>query len=477
MPLALARLRPRLAHFPTPFVPRVVPVPYVVTVHDADRPRVPAVREAQGRAVLAARRRRRCCARARAVITDDDATVALLERFAARRSRARARDPAGRRRARSAARAACVRARPYLFYAGNHRPHKDLATLVAAWRRCRTRARSTSSSPAPTSPRCVRAARRARGELVFAGDCSDETHWRFTAARSRTCSPRCAKASGCRCSRRCAPERRSIASDAAVPAVLRRTCSAIRRDDVAALRALLLRAARGRRQRSRAERRARASATAHLTWERTVRATADVYRDAARTTRVIRVRARRRGRRRARRPGCARTRARCSSASRASRPTSSCVPVTSPLLLHPLALRAARPHVVHLPYLEASPFVPRPYVAMLHDADPPALSAPVLARDGGVLARLRRPALPGRGAPAGERSARRRRRVALLGVAARPHARRAARLRRRDPVGGAVRRARGRTLLRGEPSAAQGLRDAVRRLGGGAGGASRSTSC
>ena len=43
------------------------------------------------------------------------------------------------------------------------------------------------------------------------------------------------------------------------------------------------------------------------------------------------------------------------------------VAVESPLALHPLALRTARPQLVHLPYLEAAPFVPRPYVAMVHD--------------------------------------------------------------------------------------------------------------
>jgi glycosyltransferase involved in cell wall biosynthesis len=43
------------------------------------------------------------------------------------------------------------------------------------------------------------------------------------------------------------------------------------------------------------------------------------------------------------------------------------VPVESPLLVHPVALRAARPQLVHLPYLEAAPLVPRPYVAMVHD--------------------------------------------------------------------------------------------------------------
>ena len=35
--------------------------------------------------------------------------------------------------------------------------------------------------------------------------------------------------------------------------------------------------------------------------------------------------------------------------------------------MQPLALRAARAELVHLPYLESAPLVPRPYVAMLHD--------------------------------------------------------------------------------------------------------------
>ncbi len=80
MPLALARARPRLVHFPTPFVPRVVPVPHVVTVHDvidlefpqyAKRKVGPYFRRIVGPVLRSAR----------AVITDDDATVGLLERF------------------------------------------------------------------------------------------------------------------------------------------------------------------------------------------------------------------------------------------------------------------------------------------------------------------------------------------------------------------------------------------------------------
>src|ERR1700688_5001992 len=76
----LARLRPRLAHFPTPFVPRVVPVPHVVTVHDvidlelpqyAKRKVGPYWRHVVGPVLR----------NARAVITDDEMTVDLLRRY------------------------------------------------------------------------------------------------------------------------------------------------------------------------------------------------------------------------------------------------------------------------------------------------------------------------------------------------------------------------------------------------------------
>ena len=43
------------------------------------------------------------------------------------------------------------------------------------------------------------------------------------------------------------------------------------------------------------------------------------------------------------------------------------VAVGAPFALLPLALRRARAQLVHLPYLENPPLLPRPYTAMVHD--------------------------------------------------------------------------------------------------------------
>ena len=202
MPLALARLRPRLVHFPSPFVPRVVPAPHVVTVHDvidlefpqyAKRKVGPYFRQVVGPVLRSAR----------AVITDDDATVALLERYL-RVDPARVRvvplgvdapdplpDPD-----RAAAAVSVLRRQPPPAQ-GSRDARRGVG--VAAGRRRGRLARS----PGRKNPRCAAFATRA-ASWSFSVTAARTTSGAFIAARSRTCIPRCAKASGCRCSRRCA---------------------------------------------------------------------------------------------------------------------------------------------------------------------------------------------------------------------------------------------------------------------------------
>jgi len=123
----------QLVHFPTIFAPVLLPRRYVVTVHDLIHLRFP---ELFGRTTAAyysvfVRRLLRGAAR---IIVGDERTVADCEKFFSIppqrvRTVALGYDPE------LLAIPPRQPDRPYVLYVGNHRPHKDLGTLVEAWRR------------------------------------------------------------------------------------------------------------------------------------------------------------------------------------------------------------------------------------------------------------------------------------------------------------------------------------------------------
>lgn len=275
LPLAIARSRAQLAHFPTLFVPRFVPAPYVVTVHDLIDLHFPQFVKRQVppyvRALVAPVVRG-----ARAVITDDDATVDDLERFLgvdARRVRViplgnddPLDDPAP-----------IGHPRPYLLYIGNRRPHKNLATLIAAWSElARERAVDLVLS-GPPDP-AIAAPAPGASDIVFLGERSDGELRRWYAGAAAYVHPALREGFGLPLLEAMRNGTRVIASREAMPRVLAPHAMLVEALDVAGWRAALasvLDDPAGARTAALAAR----AATRELTWERTARLTADVYRE------------------------------------------------------------------------------------------------------------------------------------------------------------------------------------------------------
>jgi glycosyltransferase involved in cell wall biosynthesis len=275
LPLAIARLRPRLVHFPTLYVPRFIPAPYVVTIHDlidlefpdyGKRKVGPYWRYLVGPVLRGAR----------AVITDDEGTVALLRRYVGV-------DPARVRVVPLGVDepqpwpAPAVRRRPYLFYAGNHRPHKDLPTLVRAWETLPDRYAVDLLLTGPPEP-ALATARRAQGELVFLGDCDAAAVWSLHRGAAAYVHAALREGFGLPLLEALRAGIPVIAAEPAVPQVLRAHVERFAAGDVAGLRALLVRVLDGEPTLREHAERGRA-ATSELTWENTVRATAAVYRE------------------------------------------------------------------------------------------------------------------------------------------------------------------------------------------------------
>ncbi len=273
LPFALARSGAALAHFPTPYVPRVVPIPYVVTIHDLIDLHYPQYGKRfvtpYWRAVVAPVVRH-----ARAVITDDDATVDDLQRFLGVETR-RVRviplgsdDPAGT--------PPMAHPRPYLLYVANRRPHKNIATLVRAWEGLAPEL-AIDLVLSGTDDGSVRGERE-RGEIVHLGHRPDDELRRWYAGAAAYVHPALREGFGLPLIEAMRAGAPVIAAAEAVPRVLAPHVTAVAAVDATAFRDAIQRvlddapAAQLRADAARA-------ATRVLTWEHTAALTAAVYRD------------------------------------------------------------------------------------------------------------------------------------------------------------------------------------------------------
>jgi glycosyltransferase involved in cell wall biosynthesis len=275
IPLALARLRPRLVHIPTLYVPRFVPAPYVVTIHDlidlefpqyAKRKVMPYWRFVVGPVLRGAR----------AVLTDDDVTVDLLRRYVGVDPRRVRVVPLGVDPPQPLP-PPLARPRPFLFYAGNHRPHKDLPTLVRAWASLPERFAVDLLLTGPPEP-SLATKRRGSGELVFLGECDTDEIWRHHRGAAAYVHPALREGFGLPLLEALRAGTPVIAAEPAIPAVLRPYVTAFPGGDADALRNTLIAVLDDTETHRAAAERAR-EATLGLNWERMVRATAAVYRE------------------------------------------------------------------------------------------------------------------------------------------------------------------------------------------------------
>jgi glycosyltransferase involved in cell wall biosynthesis len=168
---------------------------------------------------------------------------------------------------------------PYFLYAGNHRGHKNLIALVRAWAalppEIEVDLRLTGADDVGTE---FAAFARTRGKLSFVGNVTQAELSGLYRGALAYVHPALREGFGLPLLEAMRAGVPVIAARSALPGVLAPHALSFDPGDIAGLRALLLRALEERAELG-AFARAAQSATAGLTWQRTARATADVYRE------------------------------------------------------------------------------------------------------------------------------------------------------------------------------------------------------
>jgi len=270
MPLELVRTRPRLVHIPSPFAPLVIPVPYVITIHDLIDLNFPQWTKPKARwyfrvAVRRAARRARC------VITDDRATAEDLVRFYGLEPERIAVIPLG---VDIPDVEPLPRTVPYVIYAGNRRPHKDLQTILAAWQAVDPQlpldlVLTGTESVDDTVPE------RERGKVIFTGELGHAEVLRWIKGAQALVHAALREGFGLPLLEATRVGTPVICAQTSVPGVLREHVQSFAPGNVPALTRAIERALRGElaEQTQRAQRE-----TSNLTWDHCALLTAAVYR-------------------------------------------------------------------------------------------------------------------------------------------------------------------------------------------------------
>ncbi len=282
LPLQLARARPRLVHHLSVYAPIVGFAPTIVTIHDLIHLRFPEMFKAAVGPYYATVVRA-LCRRAARVITDDERTVDDLERFLGVTPSKIAVIPLGvddrflAAAARADHRSDAIPATddvPYFLFVGNHRTHKDVPTLLAAWaslpahHRIDIRLTGIDDLP-PELPR----PERSRGKITFVGDVDASQLVALYAGALALVHPALCEGFGLPLVEAAAMGTPVIACREAIPGVLAGHVAVFEPRDVAGARAHMIAVLEGNIPRAAARAIAR-----DLTWDRCAEHTAEVYR-------------------------------------------------------------------------------------------------------------------------------------------------------------------------------------------------------
>jgi glycosyltransferase involved in cell wall biosynthesis len=273
LPLRLRGLRPRLVHFLSVYAPLAASRPFVITIHDLIHLRFPRLFK-RSVGPYYATVVRAVCARAARVIADDERTIGDLERFLGVPPRKVRVVALGVDDAFAAPILGAAEPRPYFLYVGNHRAHKDLPTLFAAWASLAPHIDVDLMLTGNDDLEPGARPHRARGALRFLGDVDSARLGRLYKGAVALVHPALCEGFGLPLLEAATVGTAVIACSDAVPGVLRPYVDVFPARDVRALAAMMTQAFVSPAPRDAAQRFART-----LTWDRCAERTAEVYRD------------------------------------------------------------------------------------------------------------------------------------------------------------------------------------------------------
>jgi glycosyltransferase involved in cell wall biosynthesis len=172
LPAEIDRLAPALTHYPTVFAPLRRRRPYVTMLHDLIHLQYPEF-FSQATALFYALVAKPMLRGATLLLMSDERTAdACVDLLGVERERCRI-VPLGYDPALFAPAATPAARRPFIMYAGNHRPHKNLAVLYEAWAGLPEAVSLDLVITGPADAAALARYRRPGSELRFAGTLSD----------------------------------------------------------------------------------------------------------------------------------------------------------------------------------------------------------------------------------------------------------------------------------------------------------------